>query len=204
VKRFHAKIFLIPLLLTGLSGCEYTEFIEERPPEEKTSVEGATPSTSEGTTADEVQILKDKIKELEDKIKTLEGGGAPPPSGTEPPPPSGTGEPPPPSGGEVPVTLNVKIIPDRLKAHAPASITFSSQVTGGTPPYAYTWKFTNGKGVVIGTTNESTGQVTQTFRCPEWYKVELSVNGSAGGQGADAINVMIASSGTTPPDCPRP
>ena len=66
-------------------------------------------------------------------------------------------------------------------------ITFSSQVSGGTPPYAFLWSFGD------GTPSDSASELTHTYAVAGTFSVMLKLTDSTGASASMAGNVIVYS-----------
>lgn len=69
--------------------------------------------------------------------------------------------------------LQVSISAKPTSGNLPLAVSFSSQVSGGTPPYSYSWKFGDGS-------TDSSPNPTHTYNSQGAYLVTLSVSDSSG------------------------
>jgi PKD repeat protein len=103
------------------------------------------------------------------------------------PPPTST----PPSNPPTPAeALTVSIIPCPPSGNAPLSVNFTSNVSGGTPPYTYLWSF--GDGMTSSSSNPS-----HTYQSLGTYGVTLKVSDSQGN--TQTANSSVSAGQTTSP-----
>jgi hypothetical protein len=100
---------------------------------------------------------------------------------------------------EPPEPLAVSITASSTQGDAPLTVDFSATVTGGTPPYTYSWDF-DGDGIVDETSDEPTAQ--HTYNEPGTYLASLLVTDSASGEDQTARDTLeIIVNEPSPPSC---
>jgi hypothetical protein len=129
----------------------------------------------------------------------------PPTNDTVTPPPNGNGGvlPPPetgeegqPPGGGVLLPLRAEIIPNATQAVAPATIKLDADITGGAPPYSYSWSVPD-RGMI-----DQDRSITQMFFEPGTFTYILTATDSNGQTVSDSVQIVIRerlSGGVLPP-----
>jgi PKD repeat protein len=102
------------------------------------------------------------------------------------------------------VALNLSILGSWTLGAAPLQMSFTSQIQGGDPGFAYSWEFGDGS-------TDATASPTHTYRTPGFYTAVLTVRDSAGdiaqaswasyvAPGGGPLGVTLIASPTTLPD----
>jgi len=98
-----------------------------------------------------------------------------------------------------PETLSVGISASPSSGQTPLTVTFTANISGGSPPYSLEWDFGDGT-TETQSTDSDTAQKSHTYNNAGSYQVWVEVSStSSGGTGTQTVQASIGISATTPP-----
>jgi len=101
-----------------------------------------------------------------------------------------------------PVTLSVGISASPSSGNTPLTVTFTANISGGSPPYSLEWDFGDGT-TETQSTDDNTAQISHTYTNAGTYQVGVLVTaGSLAGSGTQMVQAFMSIVATPPPPPP--